>query len=88
MCFFIFCCVVITLFALGDSHLWSSVLEGSLLKAQETMFLDPGLYYITTVTQGSAIFSGLEPGTEYILIVVAVDQEGFSSVADSWKFIY
>lgn len=71
-----------------DSHLWSSVLEGSLMKAQETMFLDPGLYYITTVTQGSAIFSDLEPGTEYILIVVAVDQEGYSSVADSWKFIY
>ena len=56
--------------------------------AQETMYLSPGLYYITSLEGTSAKISNLTEGTEYIMIVVAVDADGNISVADSWTFTY
>ena len=70
------------------SHLWQNVFEQSVEMAQETMYLSPGLYYITSLEGTSAKISNLTEGTEYIMIVVAVDADGNISVADSWTFTY
>ena len=71
-----------------DSYLWTSTLQGSVLRAQETMYLSPNLYYIEKTTDSYAPLNNLTKGSEYILIVTAVDENGASSVADSWTFIY
>lgn len=70
-----------------NSYLWQNTLGASVLKAQETMFLDPGLYYINTVSTPSVKLA-TDPGKEYIIIVTAVDEDGNISVADSWTFEY
>jgi hypothetical protein len=64
------------------------VLDTSAEVAQETMYLNPGMYYINSTTEASATVSGLTSGTEYVIVVVAVDSEGNTSVADSWTFTY
>ena len=71
-----------------DNHLWTNTLQGSVLRAQETMYLSPELYYIEKTTDSRAPLNNLTKGSEYILIVTAVDENGASSVADSWTFIY
>ena len=71
-----------------DSHLWTNVLAEDITIAQEKMFLEPNLYYINHTAEASAKLSNMVSGKEYILIVVAVDENGASSVADSWKFTY
>ena len=71
-----------------DSYLWASTLQSSVLRAQETMYLSPELYYIEKTTDRRAPLNNLVPGTEYIIIVTAVDESGASSVADSWTFTY
>lgn len=71
-----------------DSYLWKNTLGASVLKAQETMFLDPGLYYINSVNTPSASLDAAVSGEEYIIIVTAVDEDGNISVADSWTFEY
>lgn len=76
------------LFRETGSHLWQNVLDTSAEVAQETMYLNPGMYYINSTTEASATVSGLTSGTEYVIVVVAVDSEGNTSVADSWTFTY
>lgn len=71
-----------------DNYLWTNTLQSSVLRAQETMFLSPDLYYIEKTTEKYAVLSNLAKGSEYILIVTAVDESGASSVADSWLFVY
>lgn len=71
-----------------DNYLWTNTLQSSVLRAQETMFLSPDLYYIEKTTEKYAVLSNLAKGSEYILIVTAVDESGASSVADSWMFVY
>lgn len=71
-----------------DRHLWVNVLERDTTIAQEKMFLEPNLYYITHTTEAAAKLANMVSGKEYILIVVAVDESGSSSVADSWTFTY
>ena len=71
-----------------DNHLWTNTLQGSVLRAQETMYLSPELYYIEKTTDSRAPLNNLTKGSEYILIVTAVDENSASSVADSWTFIY
>lgn len=71
-----------------DRHLWTNVLESDITIAQEKMFLEPNLYYITHTTSASAKLTNMVSGKEYILIVAAVDEKGVSSVADSWIFTY
>ena len=71
-----------------DSYLWTSTLQGSVLRAQETMYLSPELYYIEKTTDNYAPLKNLSRGTEYMLVLTAVDGEGASSVADSWTFVY
>lgn len=71
-----------------DNYLWTNTLQCSVLRAQETMYLSPNLYYIEKTTDSYAPLNNLTKGSEYILIVTAVDENGASSVADSWTFIY
>lgn len=71
-----------------ENHLWQNALEASVQTAQEKMYLDPGLYYITHTETPQASVSGLTSGKEYIIIVVAADSEGNISLADSWTFTY
>lgn len=71
-----------------ENHLWQNTLEASVQTAQEKMYLDPGLYYITHTETPQADVSGLTSGKEYIIIVVAADSEGNISLADSWTFTY
>lgn len=71
-----------------ENHLWQNTLEASVQTAQEKMYLDPGLYYITHTENPQADVSGLTSGKEYIIIVVAADSEGNISLADSWTFTY
>lgn len=71
-----------------DSYLWNSTLEGSILAAQEKMYLEPGLYYISHTSEPKAVLSGMVAGNEYIIVVVAADAEGNISEADSWIFTY
>ena len=52
------------------------------------MYLSPDLYYIEKTTNSYAPLNNLTKGSEYILIVTAVDENGASSVADSWTFVY
>ena len=71
-----------------DSYLWENSLEGSVLTAQEKMYIDPDLYYISHTSAQEAVLNGLVSGQEYVIVVVAADSSGNISVADSWKFIY
>lgn len=71
-----------------DSYLWTNTLHGSVKRTQETMFMSPNLYYIEKTTDNYVEVSGLVPGTEYVLVVTATDEEETSSVADSWIFTY
>lgn len=71
-----------------DSYLWTSTLQGSVLRAQETMYLSPELYYIEKTSGSYAPLNNLVRGTEYMLVVTAVDQNDASSIADSWTFVY
>ena len=71
-----------------DRHLWTNVLERDIAVAQEKMYLEPNIYYITHTTTASAKLTNMVTGKEYILIVAAVDEKGVSSVADSWIFTY
>ena len=71
-----------------DNYLWTNTLQCSVLRAQETMYLSPDLYYIEKTTNSYAPLNNLTKGSEYILIVTAVDENGASSVADSWTFVY
>jgi hypothetical protein len=71
-----------------DSYLWNNTLEGSVLTAQEKMYLDPGLYYISHTNEPKAVLSNMISGKEYIIVAVAADSEGNISVADSWTFTY
>lgn len=79
-----------------SGNLWTSTLGQSVTTAQETMFMNPGLYYIEKTTESSVTLSGLAKGTEYILIVTAVQDSGKGladpsskgSIADSWIFTY
>lgn len=71
-----------------DNYLWTNTLQCSVLRAQETMYLSPDLYYIEKTTDSYAPLNNLTKGSEYILIVTAVDENGASSIADSWTFIY
>ena len=70
------------------SYLWQNTLKGSTLRAQETMYLSPGLYYIEKTTGTSLTLNNCTRGTEYILVVTAVDEDGVSSISDSWTFVY
>ena len=70
------------------SYLWQNTLKGSTLRAQETMYLSPGLYYIEKTTGTSLTLNNCTRGTEYILVVTAVDKDGVSSISDSWTFVY
>ena len=75
------------IFTETDRHLWTGTLGASVKKAGETMFLDPGLYYISRTTDTSAKVS-MENGKEYIFVILAVDTAGNPSAASYWKFIY
>lgn len=70
------------------NYLWQNTLEGSVVTAQEKMYLDPGLYYISHTIAPEAPLIDLISGKEYIIVVVAADSEGNISVADSWEFTY
>lgn len=71
-----------------DSYLWNNTLKSSVVKAQEKMFLEPNIYYISKCSEAETVLSGLVTGKEYILVVTAQDSKGVSSVADSWVFTY
>ena len=71
-----------------DSYLWNNTLEGSVTTAQDKMYLDPGMYYISHTSEPEAVPAGMIAGKEYIIVVVAADAEGNISKADSWTFSY
>lgn len=75
------------IFTETDRHLWTGTLEGSVRKAGETMYLDPGLYYINKTAETSVKVS-MEKGKEYIFVILAVDTAGNPSAASYWKFTY
>ena len=75
------------IFTETERHLWTGTLESSVKKAGETMYLDPGLYYITKTTDPYAEVS-MENGKEYIFVLLAVDTDGRPSAVSHWKFIY
>lgn len=75
------------IFTATDRHLWTGTLESSVRKAGETMYLNPGLYYISKTTDTSALVT-MENGKEYIFVILAVDNAGNCSTASHWKFIY
>ena len=52
------------------------------------MYLSPELYYIEKTSGSYAPLNNLVRGTEYMLVVTAVDQNDASSIADSWTFVY
>lgn len=71
----------------SDSYLWTNKMESSVRTAQETIFLNPLLYYMTKTTSNSVELS-LVKGNEYVFVLVAMDAEGKGSIADSWIFTY
>lgn len=71
-----------------DSYMWTNTLKSSVLKAQEIMYLSPGMYYINKTRDNYVPLENLAKGVEYILIVAAVDENDASSIADSWTFTY
>lgn len=71
-----------------DNHLWLNTLGGSTQAAQDKMYLDSGLYYISHTIEPEAVLSGMVSGKEYVIVVVAADAEGNISMADSWIFTY
>lgn len=75
------------IFTSTDRYLWTSTLSESVKKAGETMFLNPGLYYITKTDSTEARLE-MENGKEYIFVILAVDNAGNCSAASHWKFIY
>ena len=70
-----------------DKYLWTSTLNSSIDKADEVMALNPGLYYINKTTEASAKVN-LESGHKYIIVVTAVDSEGYSAESSWWEFTY
>ena len=75
------------IFTATERYLWTGTLEASVKKAAETLFLDPGLYYITRTTESAAQVS-MENGKEYVFVILAVDESGSSSTASEWFFTY
>ena len=71
-----------------DSYLWKNTLEESVKTAQEKMYIDPDLYYITHTSYPEASLKNLVSGQEYMIVVVAADSSDNISIADSWRFIY
>lgn len=75
------------IFTETDRHLWTGTLESSVKKAGETMYLDPGIYYISKTTDTYANVS-MENGKEYMFVILAVDTDGRPSPVSHWKFVY
>ena len=75
------------IFTESDRHLWTGTLESSVKKAGETMYLDPGIYYISKTTDTSVKVS-MENGKEYMFVILAVDTDGRPSPVSHWKFVY
>lgn len=75
------------IFTETDRHLWTGTLESSVKKAGETMYLDPGIYYISKTTDTYAKVS-MENGKEYMFVILAVDTDGRPSPVSHWKFVY
>lgn len=71
-----------------SSYRWINTFLTDVSYVQETLYLDPGLYYLNSGTTPSASTKGFTKGTEYILVVCAADAEGNISKADSWTFTY
>lgn len=71
-----------------STNRWLSTLGGTVENAQVIMFKTPDMYYISKTTDTKASLGKLTEGKEYVLVVVAVDSSGNSSVADSWIFTY
>lgn len=69
------------------SHYWNNVFNSTVEMVQEKMYLDSSLFYIKHLDV-PYYKPALTAGTEYIMIVTAVDAEGNISVADSWTFIF
>ena len=69
------------------SHYWNNVFNSTVEMVQEKMYLDSNLFYIKHLDV-PYYKPALTAGTEYIMIVTAVDAEGNISVADSWTFIF
>lgn len=75
------------IFTATDRHLWTGTLKSSVKKAGETMFLEPGLYYISKTTDNSLQVS-MENGKEYVIVILAVDESDGCSAIGHWKFTY
>lgn len=76
------------IFRESDGHLWQNTLERSVITAQEMMFMQPDIYYISKTKESQAVLSGLTSGKEYVIVVTAADENGNGSIADSWIFTY
>lgn len=70
-----------------NKYLWTGTLESSVDKADEVMALNDGLYYINKTTEASAKVN-LESGHTYIIVVTAVDSEGYTAESSWWEFTY
>ena len=70
-----------------NKYLWTGTLGSSVDKADEVMALNDGLYYINKTTEASAKVN-LESGHTYIIVVTAVDSEGYTAESSWWEFTY
>lgn len=75
-------------FTATNVNRWLSTIGGTVENAQIKMFKEPNLYWICKTEMSSVSLGKLTKGQEYVLVVVAVDSSGNSSVADSWFFVY
>lgn len=65
---------------------WNSILGGTVESAQAYMSLNPEEEGLITSKTASLTNNELRPGAEYILLVMALDGEGYYSMADSYTF--
>lgn len=70
-----------------NKYLWTGTLNSSIDKADEVMALNSGLYYINKTKEASAKVN-LESGHTYIIVVTAVDSEGYTAESSWWEFTY
>lgn len=66
---------------------WINTCKEDYTYVQEQLYLQPGYYRYHTTTETS-VSLGKESSTEYIFIVVAVDDKDNISYADHWFFTY
>ena len=73
-----------------DNNYWTNTFEYDYTMIQETMVMDPYVFYINHTKDSFATLNNpaLEEGVEYVFVVLAVADDETCSEADHWIFTY